>query len=161
MPRTRPSDRPGPWMRRALHVLDDVLSEEEPIPPELIVAAQESYTWFDVDAELAELLFDSASGELALVRSDGERRLLVFGSAERAVQFETVRRGDRFDLVGFVTPGRAEEVRAQRSGGETVARAGDGGAFTLHDVAGGMVRLVVGPADDASVLITPWFMLGS
>ena len=64
-----------------MHALDDVLSEEEPIPPGLIVAAQESYTWFDVDAELADLLFDSANGELALVRSEGERRLLVFGSS--------------------------------------------------------------------------------
>jgi hypothetical protein len=148
-------------MRRALHALDDVLSEEEPIPPALIVAAQESYTWFDVDAELAELLFDSANGELALLRSDGERRLLVFGSSERAVQFETVRRGDRFDLVGFVTPGRAEEVHAQRQGDEVSVAADDGGAFTLSDIAGGMVRLVVGSADDASVLITPWFVLGS
>ena len=77
------------------------------------------------------------------------------------MQFETVSRGDRFDLVGFVTPGRAEEVRAQRPGDEVVARADDGGAFTLADIAGGMVRLVIGSADDASVLITPWFVLGS
>jgi hypothetical protein len=148
-------------LRLALEAIDEALGEEEPIPPGLIEAAQESYTWFDVDAELAELLFDSAQEELVLLRSEGERRLLVFGSAERAVQFETVRSGDGFDLVGFVTPGRSEEVRAQRPGDEVVTRSDDGGAFTLEALGGGLVRLVIGAADDVSALITPWFMLGS
>jgi hypothetical protein len=149
--------------------LDEALAELEPLPVGAVAAAQSCYSWADFDAELAELLFDSADGEAALVRSDGERRLLVFGSAERAVQFEIVARGGGFDLVGFLTPGRADEVRAQHAGDVVVAAAGDevearaddGGAFTVATVAPGMVRLVIGaPADEAS-LITPWFMLGS
>ena len=40
----------------------------EPIPPRLSAAARDAYSWRRADAELAELLFDSASDTLVGVR---------------------------------------------------------------------------------------------
>ena len=52
----------------------------DPVPESLIRASRETLTWRRVDAELAELLSDSAVEDerLALVRGDGEPRSLSF-----------------------------------------------------------------------------------
>jgi hypothetical protein len=59
----------------------------EPIPADVIEAARSAFTWRLGDAELAELLFDSASEELAGVRGHTmDRRSFRFGSGDFVVR---------------------------------------------------------------------------
>jgi hypothetical protein len=59
----------------------------EPIPTDLIEAARSAFTWRLAGAELAELLFDSASEELVGVRGHTtDRRSFRFGSGDFVVR---------------------------------------------------------------------------
>lgn len=59
----------------------------DPVPPRLTAAARDAFGWRLVDAELAELLFDSASDELIGVRGTStDRRSFRYGSGEFVVR---------------------------------------------------------------------------
>ena len=59
----------------------------EPIPPRLSAAARDAYTWRRADAELAELLFDSASDTLVGVRgTTTDRRSFRYASGQFAIR---------------------------------------------------------------------------
>jgi hypothetical protein len=59
----------------------------EPIPPRLSAAAREAYGWRRADAELAELLFDSASDTLVGVRgTTTDRRSFRYASGDVAIR---------------------------------------------------------------------------
>ena len=59
----------------------------EPIPPRLSAAARDAFAWRRADAELAELLFDSASDTLVGVRgTTTDRRSFRYASGEFAIR---------------------------------------------------------------------------
>lgn len=59
----------------------------EPIPQRLTDAARAAFSWGRADAELAELLFDSASDELVGVRgTSSERRSFRFGTDDHIIR---------------------------------------------------------------------------
>jgi hypothetical protein len=59
----------------------------EPIPPRLSAAARDAYSWRRADAELAELLFDSASDAVVGVRgTTTERRSFRYASGDVAIR---------------------------------------------------------------------------
>jgi hypothetical protein len=59
----------------------------EPIPPRLSAAARDAYSWRRADAELAELLFDSASDTLVGVRgTTTDRRSFRYASGDFAIR---------------------------------------------------------------------------
>lgn len=70
------------WQEEILMAVDDAFETDlAPIPQQLTEAARAAFGWRRVDAELAELLFDSASDELVGVRGTVvERRSLRFGA---------------------------------------------------------------------------------
>src|SRR5690606_40368098 len=70
------------WRASILAELDAAFGADlVPIPPRLSEAARTAFGWRRIDAELAELLFDSATDEVAGVRGTAtERRSLRFGA---------------------------------------------------------------------------------
>ena len=70
------------WQESILAELGDAFEANlAPIPPRLSEAARTAFGWRRIDAELAELLFDSATDEVAGVRGVvAERRSLRFGA---------------------------------------------------------------------------------
>jgi hypothetical protein len=59
----------------------------EPIPERLTTAARAAYAWRRVDAELAELLFDSATDELVGIRgTTSDRRSFRFGHGDAVIR---------------------------------------------------------------------------
>ncbi|HBW18475.1 MAG TPA: hypothetical protein DEH11_05400, partial [Actinobacteria bacterium] len=101
---TRVRDQPG----------DDELEEElrrtaaslDPVPPELLRAAADAFTWRTVDAELAELVYDSLVDEdaLALVRGGSDRRLLSFEAGGLSIDLEVSTAGAARELTGQLAP---------------------------------------------------------
>jgi hypothetical protein len=140
-------------------VTDDDLIEElrslfaaaEPLEPLLVEQARLAYSWRTVDAELAELSYDSLmdSGVLAGVRDGGTGpRLLGFGAVvdgeELAIEVEVTGSGTRSALVGQLIPPLPARVHVQSSTGrEHVAQADDLGSFRIEPVPPGPVRLRV------------------
>lgn len=78
-----------PAFRPLLDQLVDAFDDAhiEPIPPRLSAAARDAFSWRRADAELAELLFDSASDTLVGVRGTAtDRRSFRYASGEFAIR---------------------------------------------------------------------------
>src|ERR1700686_4177427 len=67
----------------------------EPVPPRLLQAAVDAFAWRTIDADLAELVFDSLSDqrETALVRGSRQDRLLSFRAAGASIEVEVTAAG--------------------------------------------------------------------
>ena len=77
---TTPDDPVFDELKTALHEADSV-------PDDVLQAAKDSFTWRTVDAELAELVFDSALEELSGVRSGATvDRQLTFRTDEFEIE---------------------------------------------------------------------------
>lgn len=78
------SDAPDvPLLARISEAFDAI----EPIPERLTAAARAAYSWRQVDAELAELLFDSATDDLVGIRgTTSDRRSFRFGHGDAVIR---------------------------------------------------------------------------
>lgn len=67
--------------------IDAAFDSLEAIPQHLTAAAQAAFAWRRVDAELAELLFDSATDELVGIRgTTSDRRSFRFGHGDHVIR---------------------------------------------------------------------------
>ncbi len=107
--------------------LRELLARVDPVDPRLLEQARFAYTWRTVDAELAELSFDSLVDRdvLAGVRDDGTAtlgpRMLGFGAVvggeDVAIEVEVGRGPGLPVLIGQLLPPRAGRVELQASDG--------------------------------------------
>lgn len=126
-------------------------------------AAKAAFTWRTVDAELAELLHDSALDAGAAVRSVAAApRTLSFGrrhDQDRVTLELEITDGDLLgEVIGTTQPGATTTVTVQRPGVADVEVAVDaGGFFTVPGVGTGPVRFRVQGA--GAGLTTDWVTL--
>lgn len=134
--------------------LRGLLSRLDPVPRELADQARRAFCWRTVDAELAELSFDSlVDRELDLaVRAAGdpalEPRMLGFGAvvdgADLAIDVEVGASPAGVSLVGQLWPPGAATVEVQTGAGEAAMVPVDElGRFLVEPVPVGPVRLSV------------------
>ena len=94
----------------------------DPVPQLLDDAARAAFGWRSVDAEIAELLRDSAEAEDEaglLVRSGGGPRQLSFESPQVGIELEVTETGPRERRAGRPAPAarrRDRDARAPRRG---------------------------------------------
>ena len=130
------------------------------MPEHLVRQAEASYTWRTFDAELLELLVDSASDELAVVREQQLQRFMVFGAGERGVHFEcSWIAGSGFELAGFVVPAGAYQVRAEQPPDELIVETDGSGQFRITGARAETTRLTIRTQPGAELMVTPWFVL--
>jgi hypothetical protein len=126
----------------------------DPVVPGMVEQARSAYTWRTIDAELAELSFDSlVDRELAgAVRDDGAAtlgpRMLGFGAVvgddDVAIEVEISPGPGAPVLIGQLLPAIAGAVELQcANGGTSVVRADDLGRFRVEPVPAGPLRLRV------------------
>jgi hypothetical protein len=125
-----------------------LIAHVDPVPPLLDGAARAAFTWRTVDAELAELMRDSAdaSDEAALlVRSGGGPRQLSFESPRLGIELEVTATGERSRRVeGQLLPPAAAMVTIERPGEDGLSvQADELGRFVLDGLRAGVVRLHV------------------
>ncbi len=142
--------------------LRDVVSHVDPVPPELLAAAEAGFIMRDLDAELAALTYDSVvdTDRMALVRGAPASRLLTFEAADVTVELEAVAVGARRRLVGQLVPAQSGRVEVRHRGGVLAADVDDLGRFVTTDIEPGPVSIrcrVSGPTD-AVVVDTDWFV---
>jgi hypothetical protein len=150
--------------------LRGLLARLDPMPPQLLDQVRRSFCWRNVDAELAELSFDSlVDREPALaVRSDGgtalEPRMLGFGAVvdgvDVSIEIEVSTARGRCELIGQLWPAGATAVEIQ-SGDGAVAQVpvDELGRFVVAEVPRGPVRLCV--RQDDRVVHTTWVSYAS
>lgn len=139
--------------------LDAAVAESGDVTERRRRAARAAFTWRTVDAEIAELLHDSALDAGVAVRSGGgaEPRTLSFGSAAVALELEV----DGDVVMGQVVPPATATVALQRpdlgEGDEVTVEVDAAGFFRLEGVAPGPVRFVARAA--GWTLTSPWVVL--
>lgn len=143
-----------------LEELRTVLRQVDPVPARVREAAKASFAWRTVDAELAELAFDSLvdQHQLATVRAAGEPRLLTFTAPGLTVEVEVAASGGRRRLIGQLVPPGAAQVKVRHPGGAVTVDADELGRFTVAEVEPGPVRLQcrVRRAEPVAPFVTDW-----
>ena len=65
-----------------LAALHEAVADREAVPPAFVAAAKGAFAWHDIDAELAQLIYDSQQEAAAGLRSESASiRALSFASA--------------------------------------------------------------------------------
>lgn len=115
----------------------------EPVPPAVLAAARDAFAWRLLDAELAELIADSAlEPVLAGTRGAGEPRLVTFEvPGGTALELEASPSGAGLRLVGQVVPGRAGTAVVQHPGGTVDCDVDEVGRFAAHGIQRGPMRV--------------------
>ena len=150
--------------------LQGLLARVDPVPAQLLDQVRRSFCWRTVDAEVAELSFDSlVDRETVLsVRSGGdpalEPRMLSFGAvvdgADLSIEVEATAVAERQTLVGQIYTAGATAVGVEMGDGRsTEVPVDELGRFSVEPVPRGPVRLRV--EQDGRVVHTTWVSYAS
>jgi hypothetical protein len=137
-----------------LSELREVLQQLDPVPPEVTSAARAAFGWRTVDAELAELIEDSALAPNAGIRGHGGPRLLTFEGPSLTVVVEVTETGSTRRLLGQLVEPRRTEVECRHSGGVTSVSSDEIGRFRIEGVAAGPVSFVCHV--ESQMVMTSW-----
>ena len=134
----------------------------DPVPPELVQGAIDAFSWRDIDAELAELVFDSLldADQATLVRGPAERRMVSFKTAELTVDLEVTVAGTGRDVLGQISPPRAATVEIRQRGRTVIADADELGRFGSASLrAGPMSMRVTAAVSGRPPVVTDWLSI--
>lgn len=135
---------------------DDV----DPVPEHVLAAAKGSLTWRTIDAELAELVEDTALLAGTSVRGTHGPRLLTFSAPDVSVVVEVAELGPTRRLIGQLGDPRSAAIEVRFRGGTTWVDADQLGRFVVDGVPAGPVSLVCRfPDGDIAPLVTDWVTL--
>lgn len=143
---------------RLLARLRGLARDVDPVPDEVTEYARTALGWRRVDAELAELLADSALERTPAGVRGLSVRTLMFKAGELTVHVEVHERDAGRILLGQIDPAVSAPVEAQRDDG-TVAASSESdshGRFRLELRQGGRIRLLIRRAPPAVPLETSW-----
>lgn len=135
----------------------------DPVPMNAVHVARESHVWRTIDAELADLVYDSLvdQDEPALTRGAGEPRLLTFQAGEFTIEIEATGDDTTCDLFGQIVPAGPRQVQLHHPDGPIDLAVDDLGRFGHRGIRSGPVRVqfrVPGEASDV-VIVTQWVPL--
>jgi hypothetical protein len=137
-----------------------VADHVDPVPLDVIERSAESLTWRTVDAELAELAFDSlVDGDRTsgLVRGPGDVRTLTFRASHLTIELDiSFERGAR-EVIGQLVPAQPMTLEIRHKDGAVVVEADDLGRFSAEALPAGPFSVRCG-SDNAArpILVTDW-----
>jgi hypothetical protein len=136
----------------------------DPVPERLDEAARGAYTWRTIDAELAELMRDSAEvadeSELALRSAAVGPRMLSFETPRVAIEAEVTETGPRSRrLVGQIIPPLAAAITLEQGGVRLETAADELGRFSFDGLGAGPARLRAALPDGGMEIATPWTLI--
>lgn len=132
------------------------VSHVDPVPPNVLEAARAAFCWRSVDAELAELIYDSSEQSLALasVRGGSSLRLLTFESDEVSLDLQVVAEGERRTIIGELGPEQPAEIQVLHADGMTRVHTDERGRFRVDRIVTGAVSLRCRLLADADRIVT-------
>jgi hypothetical protein len=134
-------------------LLQGAFDADDPVPAEATLAARSAIAWRDMDAQIAELLYDSAAQglEVAGVRSLDGPQMLSFGSDDVSVELQITREGDGVRITGQIAPASVEGVDIHHRDGVTTVQADNAGGFSAGPVPAGPLSVRVRLPGDGAV----------
>ena len=140
-----------------LDLLGEALRTREPVPDHVLDGARAAFTWRTIDAELAELVFDSADG-LAGVRSGTGDRQVTFQAPGVEIEVMVVDAA-RHRLIGQLIPPGEADIELVSGDRVRSLRSDALGRFSFDEIEPGPVRIVVLGADGQRAAQTEWMLL--
>jgi hypothetical protein len=145
---------------------DDLLAElrvaaevHDPVPAEVVAAARASLTWLTIDAELAELAFDSSVDESpVLVRGpSSDEQQLTFETDRVAVDLQVTGHGASRRIIGQLAPAGVAEIELRTGSVEVIRVTSDElGRVPAVDVPAGSLSLRIQFAGEDTAVVTDW-----
>lgn len=137
--------------------LREAIRARDAVPAWFVEIGKSAYAWHNIDAELAQLTYDSHSDErmAAVTRSEtASIRALTFTSNQLSMELEVTE--DR--LLGQVIPPRAGALEIHTTAGIVTAMVDELGFFAVEPKPDGSFRLRWRTSDGVDV-ITGWITL--
>jgi hypothetical protein len=140
-----------------LERLRSVLPAAEPVPAHVREAARAAFAWRTIDADLAELVRDTAGEEtLAGARGQATARLLTFVLDDVEVELE-IDEAPPHRLAGQLVGASARRLLVERPDDSFEVDVDALGRFEARDLAPGPCRLRW--SDGRSSTVTHWFVI--
>ena len=140
-----------------LAALGEALRAREAVPEWFVETGKNAYAWHNIDAELAQLTYDSSRDEdtVAAVRSEAASiRALTFTSGRLSIELEVA----ESSLLGQIIPPRAGTLEVHTTAGVTCSPVDEIGCFVVDPIPSSPFRLRCRTQDGADVL-TGWITL--
>ena len=140
-----------------LAALDEAVKAREAVPEWFVETGKNAYAWHNIDAELAQLTYDSRTDADAMAGARSETatiRALTFTSAHLSIELEVA--GD--SLLGQVVPPQPGTLETHTRAGMTTSPVDQAGFFAVEPMPPGPFLLRFRTADGASVM-TGWITL--
>ena len=140
-----------------LAALGEAMRARRAVPEWFVETGKTAYAWHNIDAELAQLTYDSSRDEdaVASVRSEAASiRALTFTSARLSVELEVTANS----LLGQIIPPRSGTLEVHTTAGVTSWPVDEIGCFTVTPIPASPFRLRCRTEDGADVL-TGWITL--
>lgn len=135
------------------------LRDADPVPLTVVAAAQAAFEFRDLDAQIAELLADSAMEPDALVAVRGTAdRLLTFGVGDRFIELQIRAGTSGCAIHGYLVPSAPGAMEIESTAVRTTVILDERGRFRVERVPVGPVRLRI-DIPGARPLVTPWLAL--
>jgi hypothetical protein len=142
-----------------LTALGEAMRARREVPEWFVETGKNAYAWHNIDAELAQLTYDSFGDTrrdlAAAVRSEAASiRALTFTSARLCIELEVA----SDSLVGQIVPPRAGTLEVHTTAGVTSSPVDEIGCFAINPIPASPFRLRCRTEDGTDVL-TGWITL--
>ena len=141
-----------------LAALREAVRARQAVPSEFVQVGKSAFAWHNIDAELAQLTYDSSRDTLyepSLRAEAATIRALTFTSPHLTVELEV----SQDSLLGQIIPAQRGVVRIQpRDGTETTVPADEIGCFAIRPIPSRPFRLYCQTAGGTDAL-TGWITL--
>jgi hypothetical protein len=142
---------------KLLAALSEAMSSRDAVPDWFVETGKNAYAWHNIDAELAQLTYDSDSDQrmAAVTRSEpASIRALTFTSDHLSLELEVTEDG----LLGQIVPPRAGTLEIHTKAGVMTTTVDEIGCFAVDPKPDNSFRLRCRTPDGADVL-TGWINL--
>jgi hypothetical protein len=142
---------------KLLAALRGAMTAREAVPTWFVETGKNAYAWHNIDAELAQLTYDSERDQRTAAATRSETasiRALTFTSTRLSIEFEV----SEDSLLGQVTPPEAGTLEIHTTTGISTTTVDEIGIFAVEPIPSGSFRLRWRTADGVDV-ITGWIIL--
>jgi hypothetical protein len=151
---TQPTDQED---EKVISLLRRGLGQSDPVPADVTDFARAAVSWRTIDAELAELSYDSSDEETsATVRTTASARIVGFETGDWMIDLE--HDAATGELRGQIEPAGRLDVELHVIGAVLVTETDEMGRFSFEGVEAGPVALVIRVDGDEAVK-TEWIVL--
>lgn len=138
-------------------LLRDTLDAIDPPPASAVDAAKAAYTWRTIDTDLATLVSDATSDQLAGARSFSPARVLSFSSGDTMIVLEIAKERRVRRVLGQVLDASPATVEVRHNDGSVAVDTDEWGRFRAAPLPDGPLSIVCRFQDpDRLPISTTW-----